>query len=201
MLAIFTGTPGSGKSVHATQLALSYLSKGRHVLLNYELDRSKIPNADMYEYIPNGKLNPVDLLNRARVYQANGVVEDSVLIVIDEAAAVFNSRSWQQADRQSWITFFTQSRKLGYLVVLVAQKDKMIDRQIRDILEYEFLHHKIANYGMIGWIASLCFGGKLHLYKQIYHPTGDTLGSKWFVVRRKVYEVYDTFAIVSDIGE
>lgn len=199
MLAIFTGTPGSGKSVHATKLALSYLAKGRHVLLNYELDRSKIPNADMYEYIPNDKLSARDLINRAKVYQANGVVEDSVLLVIDEAGAVFNSRSWQDSNRQDWITFFTQSRKLGYLVVLVAQKDKMIDRQIRDILEYEFLHHKIANYGMLGWIASSVFGGKLHLYKQIYHPTGDTLGAKYFLVKRKVYEVYDTFVIVADV--
>ena len=200
MLSIFTGTPGSGKSVHATKLALDYLKKGRHVLCNYELDTEKIPNPNLYEYVPNKNLNPKDLIMRAIEYQNGRIVEDSVILIIEEAAAVFNARSWMQRDRSDWITFFTQSRKLGYMVVVVAQRDSMIDKQIRDVFEYEFRHYKIANYGMTGWLFGLLFNGKLHLSKQIYHPTGDTLGSKFFIVKRDVYEVYDTFAIVSDVG-
>ena len=200
MLALFSGTPGSGKSVHATKLALDYLAKGRHVLLNYELDRSKIPNPELYEYIPNGLLSVDDLKRRAATYQAGGVVEDSVLLVIDEAASVFNSRSWQQADRADWLKFFTQSRKMGYMVVLVAQFDRMLDKQLRELLQYDFVHHKVSNYGLMGWAFGSLLGGKLHVYKQVYYPTGDTIGSKYFFVKKKVYEIYDSYDLVAALG-
>lgn len=199
-MALFSGTPGSGKSVHATQMAIDYLKKGRHVILNYELDRSKIPNPELYEYVPNAKLSVDDLKRRAAIYQAGGVVEDSVLLVIDEAASVWNSRSWQMADRAEWLKFFTQSRKMGYMIVLVAQFDRMLDKQLRELLQYDFVHHKVANYGLFGWAVGTLMGGKLHVYKQVYYPTGDAIGSKYFFVRKKVYEIYDSYDLVAALG-
>ena len=36
--------------------------------------------------------------------------------------------------------FFSQHRKLGYRVILVAQFSEMIDKQIRALIEYEYIH-------------------------------------------------------------
>ena len=38
---------------------------------------------------------------------------------------------------------FSQHRKLGYRVILIAQFDRMLDRQIRSVLEYEYIHRKV----------------------------------------------------------
>lgn len=59
---------------------------------------------------------------------------------------MFNSRDWniQPSERKKWIKFFSQSRKFGYDCILVAQDERMIDRQIRAAAEYRVMH-RLAN--------------------------------------------------------
>ena len=48
-----------------------------------------------------------------------------------------------------WIglNFFPhQHRKLGYDFIVIAQDDRMIDRQIRSLFEYNYIHRKINNF-------------------------------------------------------
>ena len=70
------------------------------------------------------------------------------LIIIDEAQLIFNSRDWngKNGDRMQWIKFFSQHRKYGYNIILIAQFDRMIDRQIRSLVEYEVAHMKMSNF-------------------------------------------------------
>ncbi|TSK07937.1 MAG: hypothetical protein FPO08_01095 [Geobacter sp.] len=57
------------------------------------------------------------------------------LLLLDECQLVFNSRKWEK--NMVWIEFFTQHRKLGWDVVLIAHDIQMIDAQIRPLAEYE----------------------------------------------------------------
>ena len=52
--------------------------------------------------------------------------------LIGEAQILFNSRDWgsNSNKRMAWIKFFSQHRKYGYNFIMIAQFDKMIDRQI-----------------------------------------------------------------------
>ena len=45
-------------------------------------------------------------------------------------------RSWSAEDRKEVVRFFSQSRKLGWDVYLIAQDADMIDKQVRNLFEY-----------------------------------------------------------------
>ena len=57
------------------------------------------------------------------------------LMVLDDCHSMFNSRNWNK--NTGWIEFLSNSRKLGYHVLLVTHSDQMIDKQIRNFVEYQ----------------------------------------------------------------
>lgn len=92
-----------------------------------------------------------------------------------------------------WIQLLSQHRKMGLCMILVAQFDKMIDRQFRALLEYEYVHRKVSNFGVVGWFMSLFLLGKAHVCIQRYYPLGQRLGAKWFIARKRYFEMYDSY--------
>ena len=78
-------------------------------------------------------------------------------------------------------------------MILIAQFDKMVDRQFRALFEYEYVHRKVSNFGVVGWVMSLFFLGKAHVCIQRYYPLNQRLGSKWFIARSKYFEMYDSY--------
>ena len=76
--------------------------------------------------------------------------EGSGRLYLDEAQLLFNSRTWQK--NKGFIEFFTQHRKLGWDVYLIAHSADMIDAQIRFLIEYEARlrnMHKVKVFGLI----------------------------------------------------
>lgn len=114
--------------------------------------------------------------------------EGEILLVIDECQIMFNARDWGQKNRAAWCAFFTQHRKLGYEVILVAQFDRMLDRQIRSLIEYEWIHRKVSNFGIAGKIFSLLFGGKLFVAVKVWYPMKQKVGSEFLCSRSAIAE-------------
>lgn len=164
MIEIQQGTPGSGKSAAAVARAIAHLRKGGVVAANFSLvdgwsdvvaSRSLLSRLPLdwsrdYKYRKSASLHKrffrVDSLDAIKhinprelavdLYQDDGSYsEGSGLLLLDEAQLVFNTRKWQ--DNLGWIEFFTQHRKLGWNVVLIAHTQEMIDKQIRPLAEYE----------------------------------------------------------------
>lgn len=199
---LYSGTPGSGKSLHAASDIRAQLAMGRPVITNFELGaNAKCRNREMYHYIPDLLMRPQDLRDFATDYWESvnpRFAEDRLLLVLDEMQVLHNSREWQRnggGERLDWLTFFSQHRKYGYRVIMIAQNAKMIDNQYRMLIEHDIQHRKMSNYGMAGWLASLLFGGKLFAFIDFYYPTGDRLGMEWYVMRRRDAAMYDTRAI------
>lgn len=157
-------TPGSGKSAAAVARAIMHLRKGGVVAANFSLVdgwAEKIASKYALSYLPFGwgeqyayskaadlynRFFRVDSLDAIRALeprsQATGFYRDkggysegSGLLILDESQLVFNSRKWQ--DNLPWIEFFTQHRKLGWNVIMIAHTIEMIDSQIRPLAEYE----------------------------------------------------------------
>lgn len=95
----------------------------------------------------------------------------------------------------------SQHRKYGIAIILVAQFDKMVDRQFRALIEYEYLHRKVSNFGVVGWLMSLVVAGRAHVCIQKYYPLNQRLGAKWFVARRHIFDLYDSFGDFSMLGD
>lgn len=194
MIELYSGTPGSGKSLHVARQICDHLRAGHPVLANFAMRKDKMTHGNMFTELSWEDLEPDLLSEFAKVWwSTHRKCEDSILLVIDEAQIIFNSRDFARKDRMPWLTWFAQHRKWGYKVVLVAQYDRMLDRQIRALIEYEWIHRKVSNFGIKGWLLSLLFLGKLHVAVKMWPPLREKVGSEFFVARPRYFRLYDTY--------
>lgn len=199
MISLYSGTPGSGKSLHCARTIINWSRLGYSVVGNFMVDLAKYKRAD-FIYCPNDQMTPDFLIKLSKEKVGSKPKEGSILLVIDECQLLFNAREWQQSGRAQWLSFFTQHRKLGYDIILIAQFDRMVDRQIRSLIEYEYIHRKMSNFGWQGKILSLFFGGKSFIAVKMWYPLHERLGAEIFHARKWMYSVYDTYAAFDGSG-
>lgn len=198
MICLYSGTPGSGKSLHTASNIKARLALNKPVICNFQIDLERVRHPEMFIYADNEILSPAFLADYAQHYfDGKKVKEEEIFLIIDEAQLLFNAREWQAVNSSGWISFFTQHRKMGYHVILVAQFDRMIDRQIRSLIEYEFIHRKVSNFGLAGKIMSSVALGKLFVSVQMWYPLKQKVGSEFFVARPGLYRLYDTYGTFS----
>lgn len=206
MIDIYTGTPGSGKSLHVASRLCGLLRSNHLVITNFEVDRKRIPNPEMLVILDNSRLkNPKAVRGIIDDYWQSvdkPVHEGAIVLFIDEAQLLFNSREWSKTQGSGWISFFTQHRKFGLDIVLVAQFMEMIDRQVRSLIEYEYIHRKVSNFGGMGLIAGFvmflinCFTfGKLFVAVKIWVPLKQRVGAEFYIARPGLYKIYDTYKV------
>lgn len=197
MIEIYTGYPGTGKSLHVAARVCAVARRGYPVISNvrYNLQRGKAI------YVPNARLHPRWLEDFGTSYwQGKGEVkEGSILLVIDEAQLILNARDWQDKDRMAWLGFFSQHRKLGYSIVLVAQTRDMLDKQVRSLAEEYVAHVRVDRMRVLGPLISGLFLGHpvvlcSHRYAGVRQDSRDArLRSEYVVGRRSLYRVYDSY--------
>lgn len=198
MISLYSGTPGSGKSLHIAQRIYYGLRRGRPTICNFEIDLKKV-NKKKYKELPfvymdNYKMTPENLIKVSKFwFEGTKIKEDSILIVIDECQILFNSREWQKRSRADWLSFFSQHRKYGFEIVLIAQFDGMIDRQIRSLIEYEYIHRKVSNFGIVGKVMASVALGKMFACVKMWYPLNERIGSEFFTAKKKYYEIYNTY--------
>ena len=84
-MSLYSGTPGSGKSLDATDRILRRLKRKLPVIANYNLDKRRIPNPELFYYVDNESLTPDALVEFARGwFGTHHFGEDKILLVIDE---------------------------------------------------------------------------------------------------------------------
>ena len=200
-ILLYSGTPGSGKSLHAAKTITDWFRKGKPVLTNFELNLSKFPKAH-HTYVDDDDLTPDYLVQFSREYfQGRKLTkkdEDTILLVVDECQLLFNSRDYQKKDRKTWIKFFSTHRHLGYHVVLIAQMDKMLDKQIRGVIEYEYIHRKLSNFGKAGKLLTVLLAGELFTAVQMWYPLKLKIGTAMFRGKRRYFSIYDSYAVFGE---
>lgn len=198
MIYLYSGTPGSGKSLHAAADIVRWARLGEPVVGNFPVNLEKYKKAK-YTYCPNEQLSPAWLMEFSRsLFGERRPKEDSIMLIIDEAQLLFNSREWDKKGRAAWLLFFSQHRKFGYRIILCAQFDRMIDRQIRSLIEYEVVHRKISNFGWKGWLLGLVMGGTGFVAVKRWYPLKEKVDHEFFSAKKKYYSIYDTFSTFSD---
>lgn len=206
MIYLYTGVPGSGKSLHAAQDILDAVKcKDVTVIANFKCNETyfekglfKRKKKGNFIYQPNEVLNVKDLIEFSnQYYKRHDFSENGILLVLDEAQLIFNSRTWQESGREEWIYFFTNSRHFGYKVILITQFTEMIDKQIRSIVEIEVNHRNMANFGFMGKLLSLVCGGKLFACISYYSGLKQRIKVQYVFGRRHLYDFYNSYDIDS----
>lgn len=206
MIELYSGTPGSGKSLHLTEKIKYWIELYKcPVISNFAIKANllKFKKGSAYIYIDNFDLTPEFLVWFSNYYKAVyniGVIkEETILLVIDECQLLFNARAWNEKGRHDWISFFTQHRKLGYRVILSAQFAEMIDKQIRALIEYEYVHRKLINIGIYGKIMCLFMGRNTHVSIKIYAPLKQKVATEFFKGNKGLFALYDTYNLFSSV--
>lgn len=217
MIYMYTGVPGSSKSLHIASEICYYLKKGRNVIANIYFNDSllknckgnfiQLSNSDLMKnaFLKVPKFASHDkeafsyilgLYNFAQNFHKRDsrgdFIEHQTLLIIDEAQIIFNPRKWNNSDRIPWIEFFTIHRHLGYDVILASQNEKNIDKQIFRIVQTLCEHRNIKNYKFLGRIFAFFCGGNLfvHIYRYNGMSKKDShIKSRWFV-GRSYYKYY-----------
>ena len=195
---LYSGTPGSGKSVDAGRQLRYDLSRRtpRPVIANFDINKDEVRHPELFHYVPNHELTADYLIDFADRWWTNypDFHEDFIKIYLDEAQLCWNARTWASRDRLSMLSLLSQHRKHGMQVVMIAQSPKMIDNQFRMLIEYEVIHRKVSNLGLIGGILGTLTFGRLFVKVTTYYSMAERVSSEWFMVRKRDFRIYDSYA-------
>lgn len=202
MIELYSGTPGSGKSFHAAKRIIKRMERGGGLICNFPvaIPKGTRPRKTLrLSYWDNSEITPQRLTAYASKYHELGV-EGQTLLVVDECQIIWNSRDTLKESRKDWIKFFTQHRKLGYNILMIAQNDRMIDRQIRALIETEVKHRKLNNYGFGGMVLTLLTFGMTWFIAIDFWYGGNKvkLAQEVFPYRKGVSDIYDSYHMFDD---
>ena len=120
-IQLYTGTPGSGKSFHAAKDIVRWMKRDRGLICNFPVNEGFVGKKlkAHVEYWDNSELTAARLVAYALDNHKIGK-EGQTLVVIDECQIIFNCRDFGRKDRNAWVTFFAQHRKLGFGGIILS---------------------------------------------------------------------------------
>lgn len=199
MIILFSGTPGSGKSLHAAQCIYDTLSKtDRAVCANFRINPN-ICGSRNFHFFDNERLTPDLLMDfSAWWYGKHKFSENGILLVIDEAQLLFNCRDsigskMDTQKRLAWVAFMSQHRKYGYRIILVSQADRFLDKQFRFLLEQECQHRNLSNMGFKGTVLRAFFMGGSYLATWRYYGVAQIINQEIVRGSKKLFALYDSY--------
>lgn len=122
MIYLYSGTPGSGKSLHQAKDIYDWLRKGKVVIANFDIDVNKIPKCKgQFIYLDNTFLKPDTLIKFARVYfNDHKFKEGAIRLYVDECQILLNSRdNWQTGDRKNGFHSFHSIENMDMMFFLL----------------------------------------------------------------------------------
>lgn len=190
MIYFYSGTPGSGKSLHvAKEIYIKLLKNKKGVIANFPINEKilKKKRRGNFEYVSNLEMTPQYFVEYAKKNHIPNK-ESQTLVVIDECQILFNPRTWNSKDRLTWIEFFTQHRKYGYDFVMISQFDRLVDRQIRSLFEYEVKHRKCNNFKGLELLPI-----KLFVAVTVWYGVKEKVSSEFFIFKKKYANLYNSY--------
>ncbi|MBV1959845.1 MAG: hypothetical protein KUG53_03840 [Pseudomonadales bacterium] len=204
-----TGKLGSGKSLVAVSRAQEYISKGRIVATNVDLNLSKVckrfnKTATVYRVPDKPTIKDLELLGTAnKTYdeQKNG------LLLLDECGTWFNSRSWNDKSRSDVLNWFLHARKLGWDIIFLVQDISIIDKQARVTLceflgtctRFDRFKVPIVNMLVSPFIGRPVTFPKIHVCTVRAGQVANGIKvDRWVYRAKHVYQMYDTKQCFSD---
>lgn len=197
MLSLFTGTPGSGKSYHATERIDRCLKQGINVICTYPI-KTNYKHRGLFVYVPYYELTPEFLINFCMQHHDLKCNPEKcqTFIVIDEAHLLFNTRGFDMKERQKWCEFLALHRHYWYDIMLLTQNDRAIDRQVRGLVEFNYKHRKLTSYGLKGFLLVAVLHKK-YVAVRYWYVLNEKCDAYFFNTKKKIFKLYDTMAIIS----
>lgn len=200
-----TGKLGSGKTLTAVGRIREAFYRGVPVATNLDINLKEMLGHDKKNTIlyrlPD---KPVveDLMVIGSANKGYDETKDG-LIVLDECGTWFNSRTWNDKNRQKLIDHLLHIRKLGWDVIFIVQDISIVDKQARLALAEHTVFSRRMDRMQIPFLSTLIWFltlGQLRLRLPKLHigivKYGDNAQSltvdKWTLWGKDLYTSYDT---------
>lgn len=200
MINLYTGTQGSGKSLHTTKDIIFTIKAGGCLILNFPiyLENVKLKiHKETEVYILNDEeleQSPQKIINIINSYIARHGVRYTC-VILDEAQRYFDSREWNKKGRKEWLSFFSLHRHIGrdYIdIILITQVDTYLDKRLlKGLIEYKYVHRNLLYSGLLGRILGLFLPAVCYYYPVWMPAKKDERGSL-LIGRKKYRNLYDT---------
>lgn len=202
MINIYTGTPGSGKSLHAARDIFLSLKKYkyRQVVSNIPIKMELFTDEEKerFIYIETNNIKVSDLWDIGEKWYKSheelklNRLEQSSILIIDECQLLFNAREWGKNTKKGWPEFFSLHRHVGYKIILVTQMIEAVDKQVRGLIEFEDNHQKVKSMGATGAFINMLALGGLFRVQTYWTPKKERIDTSFFKYKRLYGELYDT---------
>ena len=220
MIYLYSGTPGSGKSYHATKLIYDSLLAGKNVICNFEINRDIVRLSTLgyikywlhkhfnikfrkynttkingrFYFVDNNYLTPKFLYDFAKKFHKSRK-QCQTVVIIDECGIMFNPRTSLAPNRMAWLKFLSVHRHYFFDIILISQSDRMIDRQVRCLLEFDVKHRDGKNNRLFGRVLSLFTGGNFFMAIKYWYGIREKVGIEYLPINYRIFDMYDTFKI------
>lgn len=200
-----TGKLGSGKTLTAVGKIREAFMRGVPVATNLDINLKEMlgrnkRNTRLYR-LPD-KPQVEDLMVIGSANKSYDTSKDG-LIVLDECGTWFNSRTWNDKNRQKLIDHLLHIRKLGWDVIFIVQDISIVDKQARLALAEHTVFCRRLDRLQVPFLStavSLLTLGQLKLKFPKLHigivKYGDNTNSltvdKWMLWGTDLYSSYDT---------
>lgn len=210
MIYLYSGTPGSGKSLHMARMIFMLLKHSDCLVIgNFYIKKDYFTDEQYsrFIYVPNEEMKPDKLIEIATKFWSTHKAknfrdaEQKIRLFIDEAQILFNARDWQKNSVAGWPTFFSVHRHYGFEIVLCTQMDTNLDKQVRGVIETQVIHRKLENIGIGGKVINLLMGGGMFFAVVRWYPMHEKVDGYFFKYKKKYSDVYDTHALFALNGE
>lgn len=152
-----------------------------------------------YGVIPQGRYSYFDgLRSFARQFHkkdAKGhMIESQTYLVIDECSDILDNRMWRNPDRSEWSAFLREHGKYGFDVILITQHEDMVDKQLRELVQYRVIHRDMSRISLgkfMSWVKRC----KVFAYV-VYDnsmPLKEGKIDSGFFTGKKFYDFYDSY--------
>lgn len=198
------GKLGTGKTKFCVWRAQRALLEGRRVASNVDLYLDKLvprlakaafvripdkPTAEDLYAIGHGNPDSYD-------EDRNGV------LILDELGTWLNSRQFQDKGRAGMLDWLIHARKLGWDVYLIVQSAQMIDKQARELIEYDCRCVRLdkVRIPVVGKLLGAVFGGRVGYLPRMHLvtarvgevSTSKVVAERWMYRGDELHAAYDT---------
>lgn len=225
MIYMFSGTPGSGKSLDVARTIKIWLNRKKRVIstchidvrlcfLNFiskfvfEITRGKVlvfdsdnPLAKNFTYINIYDITPKYLIDYAMKHHKPGV-EKQTLVVFDECVSIFSPEKCVGQFWLEWQHFFQYHRHLGFEIILVPQSTALLARKVKEFAEFEVRHRAMKNANFFMAIVSKLFGG-IFTTKTFWQGSSSKkhIDKEWFRFHYYLGKMYNSYSMFYEMAK
>lgn len=152
MISLYSGLSDSGLITNLGRKILNYLLVAKkNVIANFRIDMDLITKkgkrkASEFVYLTNHEIT-VEFLKEYSLRNHIRGADSQTVLIINKVELLLSDNCYRNSEQcKSLVNFFVTCKYYGYDIILVAENDSYICKNMREIIGLDFKHKKINKF-------------------------------------------------------